>query len=238
MHRIPAVLALVLAAFAAAPVRGADASNREVPDSLEQRVAACAACHGKKGEGLKANEYYPRIAGKPAGYLYNQLVNFRERRRHSPVMNHMVAYLSDGYLREIAQYYAELPPTFPPASPAPAGAALARGEALMTRGDAARKIPACIACHGKALTGMNPAIPALVGLDSQYVAAQMGAWRNRTRRAKAPDCMAEIATLLVPGDISALAAWLSVQSPSAQGAAPLAPGSLVLPLQCGGIDGR
>src|SRR3954451_8582242 len=74
-----------------------------VPDTLEQRVIACAGCHGKQGEGLRANEYYPRIAGKPTGYLYNQLVNFRERRRHSPVMNHMVAYLSDEYLREIAQ---------------------------------------------------------------------------------------------------------------------------------------
>src|SRR5476651_2880622 len=77
------------------------AQNAPVPDTLEQRVIACAACHGKSGEGLKANEYYPRIAGKPAGYLFNQLVNFRERRRHSPVMNHMVAYLSDDYLREI-----------------------------------------------------------------------------------------------------------------------------------------
>src|SRR4051812_476624 len=80
-----------------------------VPDTLEQRVVACAACHGKQGEGLKANEYSPRIAGKPAGYLYNQLVNFRARRRHSPVMNYMVAYLSDEFLREIAQYYANLP---------------------------------------------------------------------------------------------------------------------------------
>jgi cytochrome c553 len=213
------------------------AQNLPIPDTLEQRVIACAACHGKNGEGLRANEYYPRIAGKPAGYLFNQLVNFRERRRHSPVMNHMVAYLSDAYLREIAQYYAGLPPAFPPAVPTPPSPVLARGEALMTKGDAARKIPGCIECHGKALTGMSPAIPALVGLDAQYIAAQMGAWRNRTRRAKAPDCMADIASLLVPGDISAVAAWLAVQAPTAQSSAPLPAGSLKLPLECGGIDG-
>lgn len=213
-------------------------SAQPVPDTLEQRVIACAACHGKSGEGLKANEYYPRIAGKPAGYLYNQLINFRERRRHSPVMNHMVAYLSDDYLREIAQYYASLPPTFPQAVAAPAGPVLARGEALMTRGDAARKIPACTECHGKALTGMNPAIPALIGLDAQYIASQMGAWRNKTRRAQAPDCMAGIAALLVPGDISAVAAWLAVQSPTAQSVVPLPAGALKLPMECGGIDGR
>ena len=209
-----------------------------VPDTLEQRVLACAGCHGAKGEGLKANEYYPRIAGKPAGYLFNQLVNFRERRRHSPVMNYMVASLSDDYLREIAQYYAALPPTFPPAVPAPPGPVLARGEALMTKGDPARKIPACIECHGKALTGMSPAIPALAGLDAQYIAAQMGAWRNKARRAKSPDCMADIAALLVPGDISAVAAWLAVQAPAAGAAEPLPAGSLKLPTNCGGVDGR
>ena len=209
-----------------------------IPDTLEQRIVACAACHGKKGEGLRANEYYPRIAGKPAGYLYNQLVSFRDRRRHSPVMNHMVAYLSDDYLREIAQYYAGLPASFPPAVAAPPGPVVARGESLMTRGDPSRKIPACIECHGKSLTGLEPAIPALIGLDSQYIAAQLGAWRNKTRRAKAPDCMADIASLLGPGDISAVAAWLAVQAPTPQSAAPLPAGSLKLPMECGGTDGR
>ncbi len=208
------------------------------PDTLEQRLTACASCHGKRGEGLRANEYYPRIAGKPAGYLFNQLVNFRERRRQSPVMNHMVAYLSNDYLREIAQYYANLPATFPDAVTATPSPVLARGEALMTQGDPGRKIPACVACHGKALTGLNPAIPALIGLDAQYIAAQMGAWRNKTRRAQAPDCMADIASLLVPGDISAVAAYLAVQAPNTQSAAPLPAGSLKLPMECGGLDGR
>ena len=235
---IRSIIRFWLLAFLGVSTIGADAQDRAVPDTLEQRVVACAVCHGKKGEGLRDNEYYPRIAGKPGGYLYTQLVNFRERRRHSPVMNHMVAYLSDDYLHEIAKYYAGLPPVFPPAVPSPPGPVLARGEALMTRGDAARKIPACVECHGKSLTGMNPAIPALIGLDAQYIAAQMGAWRNKTRRAKTPDCMADIASLLVPGDISAVTAWLAVQAPTAQSAAPLPAGSLKLPMECGGVDGR
>lgn len=165
LRTIAALIAGAITCFAPS-TRGADAPDRGVPDTIEQRVLACAACHGKKGEGLKVNEFYPRIAGKPAGYLYNQLVNFRDRRRQSPVMNHMVAYLSDDYLREIAEYYARLVPAYPPPVPSPPGPVLARGEALMTQGDAARKIPACIECHGKALTGMNPAIPGLVGLDA------------------------------------------------------------------------
>lgn len=212
------------------------AAHAAIPDTLEQRIAACAACHGRNGEGLRTNEYYPRIAGKPAGYLYNQLLNFRDRRRQAPVMNHMVASLSDAYLREIAEYYAKLTPTHPAAVAAAPGPLLARGQALMSQGDATRKIPACASCHGKALSGMNPGIPGLLGLDAQYIAAQLGAWRNRTRSAHAPDCMADVAAKLVPGDVAAIAAWLGAQAQSGAPAAPLPPGSLRLPVKCGSTD--
>jgi cytochrome c553 len=203
-----------------------------VKDTLEQRLLACAGCHGKRGEGVKANEYYPPIAGKPAGYLFNQLVNFRERRRHVAVMNYTVAFLSDEYLREIAEYYAKLPASpRPPVAPLTSGG---RGEALMLQGDPARKIPPCAACHGKTFTGMEPSIPGLLGLDAQYIGAQMGAWRNGVRRAQAPDCMANIASLLVPGDIESIAAYLASLPRSAR-SAPLPAGSLRLPMDCGGV---
>jgi len=209
------------------------AQAQQIPDTLEQRLAACAACHGKKGEGLKANEYYPRIAGKPAGYLFNQLVNFRERRRQSPAMNYIVAFLSDDYLRDIARHYALQAPAFPPPEAQPSSEVRARGEALMKLGDAVRKIPPCIACHGERLTGMSPAIPGLVGLEVNYIAAQMGAWRNGLRRAQAPDCMANIASLLIPGDVEAIAAYLA-SLPLPPLAEPLRAGSLKPPMECGG----
>src|SRR5215475_12908009 len=85
----------------------------EVADTLEQRLTACAACHGKQGEGATKGEIYPRLAGKPAGYLYNQLLNFRDGRRKYAVMNYMVGYLSDAYLKEIAEYYSTLKPPYP-----------------------------------------------------------------------------------------------------------------------------
>jgi cytochrome c553 len=214
-------------------VRG-PAWGKDVKDTLEQRLLACAACHGKRGEGLKAEEYYPRIAGKPVGYLYNQLINFRERRRHAPPMNYMVAYLSDDYLREIAGHYAALSPAHPPPAQPPTREALARAEALILRGDPLRKIPACTACHGEALAGMAPAIPGLLGLNAQYVAAQMGAWRNHLRRAQEPDCMAAIAGQLQPPEIAAVSAWLASRRVPADWT-PLPEGSLKLPMDCGGV---
>jgi cytochrome c553 len=222
----------LLAGLLLAAAAQVQAQPKAVEDSLAQRLLACAACHGDQGEGVKANEYYPRIAGKPAGYLFNQLVYFRERRRQSPAMNYIVAHLSDDYLREIAEYYAKLEPLYPRAEQPPAREMLALGEALMLRGDPSRKIPACAACHGKTLGGLQPAIPGLVGLEAAYIGAQMGAWRNGLRRAKEPDCMASIAAQLVPGDIAAIAAWLA--SRPAGEARPLPAGSLKLPMECGG----
>ena len=203
----------------------------DVPDTLEERLKACAACHGERGEGLTKAEFYPRLAGKPAGYLFNQLVAFRDGKRRSPVMSYLVTHLSDDYLREIAVYYEQLKPPYPPPAPAPTEL-LARGYALATKGDASRELPPCTACHGKTLTGMQPAIPGLVGLSAHYIASQMGAWRIGQRQAYEPDCMAEIASRLTSEDVAAIAAWLG-SLPTPRSAAPLTAGSLRLPLECG-----
>ena len=205
-----------------------------VADTLEQRVAACSMCHGKQGEGLRRNEYFPRLAGKPAVYLYNQLLNYRDRRRTFPIMGYMVGFLSDAYLYEIAEYFSNLRPAFPPPSVRAKPEVLARGQRLVIDGDPARKLPACAACHGTLLTGLEPAIPSLVGLYSDYIAAQMGAWKNDKRHGMAPDCMHDVATLLTPDDIAAISAWL-VSQPAPADARPAPAGSLTLPLECGGL---
>jgi cytochrome c553 len=232
-----ALFLVPIALVASTLVRAADPKPVEVPDTLEQRLLACAACHGKQGEGTSKNEVYPRLAGKPDGYLYNQLLNFRERRRKYAVMNYLVSYMSDAYLQEIAQHYAKLRPPYPPPATGASSAVLARGELLATRGDPARKLPACIECHGKALTGMAPSIPGLLGLSPLYIGQQMGAWRARHRRAKEPDCMAHVASLLGPEEISAVAVWLAAQPVTAS-----APGTLTattkLPLECGSVTRR
>lgn len=76
-------------------------------DSMEARVQGCVTCHGQQGQGTN-NGYFPRIAGKPAGYIYNQLLAFRNGTRSYPPMNYLVAYLPDTYLKEIAEYYSKL----------------------------------------------------------------------------------------------------------------------------------
>src|SRR6201999_918759 len=112
----------------------ADGSNR-APDTIAARVLACASCHGAQGEGT-SDVYFPRLAGKPAGYLYNQLVAFKNGRRRYPPMNYLLEFLPDAYLKEIAEYFASLRPPFPsPATPTVSKEILARGESLVKNGD-------------------------------------------------------------------------------------------------------
>lgn len=227
-------LVALLLALAWASVAGTP-DTVQVPDTLAQRMAACSSCHGKHGQG-GGDGFNPRLAGKPTLYLYHQLLNFREGRRSYPMMQHMVTGLSDTYLHEMAAHFSALNPPYevPATSPYPASV-LALGRKLAEHGDAERKVPACQACHGKRLTGLEPAIPALLGLPRDYINNQFGAWRNGSRKTQAPDCMAKVASRLSGREISALAAWLSSQ-PMPEDAQPAPAGSLDLPLECGSME--
>jgi cytochrome c553 len=226
------------AALAAGALLGLGAGGRDASaapkfeDTIAQRVQACTGCHGPQGRAAP-DGYYPRIAGKPAGYLYNQLLNFRDGRRHYALMNGLVAPLSDAYLGEMASHFAGLEVAYPPAQPPVEGPALIeRGRQLVVKGDAARRIPACVQCHGAPMMGLAPAIPGLLGIPRDYINAQLGAWRNGSRRAHPPDCMAAVATALSPQDIGAVSAWLAAQPAQGKPATTLpAP----LPAPCGGV---
>ena len=211
-------------------VQAQDADH--APDTMSARVAACEPCHGAQGKGVR-DDYFPRLAGKPAGYLYNQLIAFRDGRRRYPPMNYLLEFMPDPFLQAIADFYASTQPPLPaPAAPIDGEAILARGETLVMHGNARREIPACAGCHGASFTGMEPGIPGLLGLRARYISAQLGAWRYGTRTAIAPDCMQVVAGKLSESDVTAVAAWLSSR-PAPAKTAPLARGSAPMPLSCG-----
>jgi cytochrome c553 len=233
----------IVAAFAARscghaePPGGATAASVKEPagtDTLERRVVPCMACHGKEGRATSEG-YYPRIAGKPAGYLFNQLVNFRTGRRHFPMMVYLTFLANEGYLEEMAQYFASQHLPYPPPTPPGVGAdVLDRGRTIVMQGDAARHVPSCSACHGKRLLGVEPAVPGLLGLSRDYLVAQLTAWQIGARSARPPDCMAEVVRRLSPADLNAATAWLASQVVPAD-AAPEATFEHPPPLECGSI---
>ena len=176
---------------------------------MAHRVLACISCHGPQGRAAP-DGYYPRLAGKPAGYLYNQLINFRDGKRKYGLMTQLLAPLSDAYLMEMAQYFSclHVPYPAPPVS-AQSTAQRERGKQLVLTGEPARGLPACVQCHGAAMTGVAPNVPGLLGLPRDYLNAQLGAWKISQRRAQAPDCMHTVVALLSVDDINAASGYLA-----------------------------
>ena len=239
-RHLPFVLLLVglpvTAPLAWAAGQGTPSPDRRfVADTMAERVQACTVCHGEEGRA-SAVGYFPRIAGKPEGYLYNQLVNFKVGRRSNAAMHHLLEYLSDGFLREIAKHFADLDLSYPPPGPGVQSSREAHiAERLVLQGDAQRNLPACVHCHGQQLAGMQPAMPGLLGLSRDYLLSQFGAWRNGARRAKAPDCMADVAMRLGAEELSAVATWLSARILPA-GTKPAQAAVAPLPMACGSVE--
>lgn len=215
----------------AALAQGSTPTAPRVPDTMEARVAACTGCHGAAGRGV-GNVYFPRLAGKPAGYLYNQLVAFRDGRRKYVPMNYLLAYLPDAYLRQMADWFAEQnPPPLDIAAPPPPAALVVDGQRIASTGVPGRRIPACTACHGVDLAGREPGIPGLLGLRADYVSAQLGAWRYGVRTALEPDCMQVVSSSLSEPEVAAVSAYLA--SLPVGKARPAKAGAAKLPLACG-----
>jgi cytochrome c553 len=205
-------LFLIVFLFVANSAGAAEINVVNAPDTMEERVKPCIACHGpedKKGR----DAYYPRIAGKPEGYLFNQLRNFRDGKRHYQPMGLLLEGLPDQYLREMAAYFASLKQAFPPPEPMRTSSTeIELARKLVTQGDPTRKIPACVECHGKDLMGTPPFIPGLLGLPRVYIIAQFGNWQHGgLMRGQTSDCMSEIAKQLTVNEASIIAAWLAAQ---------------------------
>ena len=237
-RRAGSAFLLFAAALCFGPVHAQAGSGAPaVPDTLKQRIASCTGCHGEHGEGTPESGFFPRLAGKPAGYLARQLKDFQDGLRKYGPMEYTVRYLTPEYMQEIAAYFAAQDVPYA-RSPLPrlSDETLRRGEELATKGDPARDVPPCAACHGTQFTGVQPDVPGLVGLPYDYLSSQLGSWRTRTRATVAPDCMAEIANRLSAEDISAVSVWLASRELPPDMHAQ-APGSITPPLHCGVLSG-
>jgi cytochrome c553 len=86
------------------------------------------------------------------------------------------------------------------------------GERLYRQGDAARGIPACMACHGPAGAGNpGPSYPAIGGQQAAYVARRLEEYRAGTtteRERHQFDIMATVARPLSDEEIQALGSYV------------------------------
>lgn len=91
---LPIAAALLAAspAFAAAP----------------EKASVCAACHGADGKSTNPAQY-PNLAGQYMNYIEHSLKDYRSGARKNAVMGAQAASLSDTDIRELAEYFSQLP---------------------------------------------------------------------------------------------------------------------------------
>lgn len=226
---------LPVASNAFAQAGGGHAGAQIANSGAGNGVAACAGCHGAKGEGNAAANF-PRLAGQPQAYLARQLAAYANGSRNNPVMMPIAKGLSQQQIAEVSAYYAGLSaPSAQPAS-APAPQVMKRGEALATVGDDKIAVQACANCHGPGGAGEPPVYPYLGGQHASYLAAALGEWKSGARNTDPSMQMSMIAKRLSDADMSALAAYYAAQPapapaterglmPMGSAARPAAPGS-------------
>src|SRR5580698_4302279 len=191
----------------AATISGVVVSNSALPaGSVEAgatKAVVCQACHGANGNS--ANPQWPSLAGLGADYIAEQLKNFKDNKRSNPVMAPNAASLSADDMADLGAYFASLPNTGLEADPSYWQA----GEKLYRGGDAARAIPACMACHGPTGRGNEPAkFPSLRGQQSVYVVKQLNDYASGVRTTGPNGVMETIAKRLSAEDIRNLASYL------------------------------
>lgn len=212
-----------LAAFSAPPSRVAKGVARDVSpmamkkgDPLRGRELIdserCMECHGVDGQGAGhpngPEGKFAKLAGQHPDYLLKQIRDFRSGARKHDQMAIMARSISDEDVIDIAAHFA-----LQPVMKGEPGPINELGQRLYEQGDAARGVPACVACHGpngKGLPGLT-LMPLVGGQEWRYLDKQLRDWRSGERRNGADAGMNLAARNLSDADIEALASHLAAQ---------------------------
>jgi cytochrome c553 len=167
-------------------------------------AASCAACHGERG--VAPNRQFPDLAGQSPVAIYKELRDFKSGSRVNPIMSAMVQTLTEEQILDVAVYFAAGTMRLAePTSPQMPAEEVTR---LVERGDPARELPACNACHGSN-SGGPIETPALSRQSNEYVASQLRAFKSGARRNDIYTRMRSVAAKLTESEIDALADFYS-----------------------------
>ena len=192
MRRVPFLAAAAAVVVGAHAIAQAPASSGDVA----AKAQVCAACHGPNGNST--DPQYPVLAGQNARYIYLQLKDFKEGRRHDPQMDPMAAPLSRDDMLALADFFSkqkQAPVGFK-ADPAKVAAGKKRSDEVL-----------CPMCHLGEFAGQNE-IPRVAGQHYQYVKKQLSDFKARRRTNDAGN-MTAVAGTLSDDDIESLAQYIA-----------------------------
>jgi cytochrome c553 len=168
------------------------------------KAIVCTACHGQQGNST--NPEWPNIAGQNTKYFVKQLKDMKDKSlRDAPTMSALVATLSERDMDDLAAYYAKMPL----AQGSTPEKFLKRGEQIYRGGDFAKRITACIACHGPKGTGNAQAgFPVLSGQHASYTVLQLIAFKEGKRKNDLNHIMHDISSRMNQDDMEAVAHYI------------------------------
>jgi cytochrome c553 len=175
---------------------GGNAISPSAETPLEERLMACAGCHGETGNSKL--ERVPSLAGQPALFTISQLILMREKVRRVEQMAPFVADITDSEIQALAAYYAKQKPE---RSEEPIDAALA------ARGAEVAETLLCGTCHLPDYSGREQ-IPRLAKQRIDYLIQALKAYRDN-RRAGSDTSMNAMMYGMSDDDIVALAHFLA-----------------------------
>ena len=186
----------------------------------------CKACHGV--DGKSAAPAIPHLAAQRERYLYAAIDSYKEGRRPHAALRDMAERMSDADVRNVAAYYASLPPV---AVPAPKDGQLVtpyeRGKSLAA---------ACAKCHGPDGNSTIPGTPSLAGQQPRYFVVALQEYLNAERK-KSP--MHDMLPGLSKLDMESIALYFASQVPAPRAAPTVGDPAAGEPLTgvCGGCHG-
>jgi cytochrome c553 len=210
LRKLPTLDADSYRDLALGKVRVAERSGSELAtaDSNPKAVSACARCHGSEGQ-LPLSNLVPVLHGQPVDYLLGALKAYAEGKRRSGIMQPLAADLREEDMRQLAAYYAALPPLREQPSDVDQ-ASVELGQKLALEGSPGHGIPACTACHSVAVSSY----PRLGGQHAAYLAQQLRLRKiGQFPSTDAAAIMAPIAAQLSDEQIDAVAAYFATLPP-------------------------
>lgn len=202
---LAALLALpAMSSFAAGEAAPASAAAAK-PDLVKGEATfggVCISCHGAGGSSTVPT--YPKLAQQHPEYLVKQLQEFKSGKRKNAVMVGFASMLSDDDMKNVA-YWAASKTASPGFSKEKELVTL--GESIYRGGISDRQIPACAGCHSPNGAGIPAQYPRLAGQHSDYVGAQLTAFRDGVRDNSLQ--MTQVAAKLNDKEIRAVADYIA-----------------------------
>jgi cytochrome c553 len=168
----------------------------------QRGVIGCASCHG--AEGKSAAGAWPKLAAQHSAYTIKQLKNYKDGTRANAIMAGMSAALTEQDMANIAAYLSKQTVSL---GVAQNKETIGLGKQIYAGGIAEKGIPACAACHSPNGAGIPAQYPLLSGQWTDYSVAQLGYFRDGTRKNNAQ--MTAIAGKMSDVEIKAVSDYMA-----------------------------